>query len=272
MFLLHLFLLLSGKMCESCSAGTSTQWYTWGPSHLNCRLCHNCWQYWKKYGGLKIASRIADTDNVELVKKRASQLVNVNSSSSLSGGVVGIGGGVPGAVAPNHHQNNNNDNMMMMDEDRMSDMSGRQVQRCSIVNCGKEFKLKTHLARHYAQAHGIAIRSGSPRPIMKTRTAFFLQTTLPTKLSRKLCRHLIKPRKAARQPTYAINTQAVKMECELGRRTLLFPRYQVGFCVLTTFCFFSFSRSFRFFEDSGGDEGTARVQEARTRQCHAQGE
>lgn len=202
-------------MCESCSSGASTQWYTWGPSHLNCRLCHNCWQYWKKYGGLKIASRIADTDNVELVKKRANQIVNSVPGSGGGGGhggvgVVGSGGGTPiggGAVTA---MNNNND---MMDDDRMSDMTNRQIQRCSIVNCGKEFKLKTHLARHYAQAHGIAIRSGSPRPIMKTRSAFFLQTTLPTKLSRKLCRHLIKPRKAARQPTYAINTQAVKIEC-----------------------------------------------------------
>lgn len=210
----------SGKMCESCSAGTSTQWYTWGPSHLNCRLCHNCWQYWKKYGGLKAASRIADTDNVELVKKRA--ILGVSSAGGIGAGLVGVGGvplvggiagaGVPGAGGvTGQMMNNNND---MMDDDRMSDMSNRQIQRCSIVNCGKEFKLKTHLARHYAQAHGIAIRSGSPRPIMKTRTAFFLQTTLPTKLSRKMCRHLIKPRKAARQPTYAINTQAVKMECE----------------------------------------------------------
>lgn len=207
-------------MCESCSAGTSTQWYTWGPSHLNCRLCHNCWQYWKKYGGLKAASRIADTDNVELVKKRA--ILGVSSAGGIGAGLVGVGGvplvggiagaGVPGAGGVTGQlMNNNND---MMDDDRMSDMSNRQIQRCSIVNCGKEFKLKTHLARHYAQAHGIAIRSGSPRPIMKTRTAFFLQTTLPTKLSRKMCRHLIKPRKAARQPTYAINTQAVKMECE----------------------------------------------------------
>lgn len=214
------FLFSSGKMCESCSAGTSTQWYTWGPSHLNCRLCHNCWQYWKKYGGLKAASRIADTDNVELVKKRA--ILGVSSAGGIGAGLVGVGGvplvggiagaGVPGAGGvTGQMMNNNND---MMDDDRMSDMSNRQIQRCSIVNCGKEFKLKTHLARHYAQAHGIAIRSGSPRPIMKTRTAFFLQTTLPTKLSRKMCRHLIKPRKAARQPTYAINTQAVKMECE----------------------------------------------------------
>lgn len=190
-------------MCESCSAGTSTQWYTWGPSHLNCRVCYNCWQYWKKYGGLKIASRIADTGDVELVKKRANMSVG-----SVGGAIMAAGGGVG---TPNAVNTNNND---LMDDDRTSDMSNRQVQRCSIVNCGKEFKLKTQLARHYAQAHGIAIRSGSPRPIMKTRTAFFLQTTLPTKLSRKMCRHLIKPRKAARQPTYAINTQAVKVECE----------------------------------------------------------
>lgn len=87
--------------------------------------------------------------------------------------------------------------------------------RCSIVSCGKEFKLKTHLARHYAQSHGIAIRSGSPRPIMKTRTAFYLHTTPATKLSRRLCKSIIKPRKAARQPSYAINIQAVKQECKL---------------------------------------------------------
>lgn len=140
---------------------------------------------------MKIASRIADTDNVEMIKKRANVTIGSN--------------------------NNNND---LMDDDRMmSDMSSRQIHRCSIVNCGKEFKLKAHLARHYAQAHGIAIRSGSPRPIMKTRTAFFLQTTLATRLSRKLCRHLIKPRKAARQPSYAINVQAVKVECELTNRS-----------------------------------------------------
>lgn len=85
--------------------------------------------------------------------------------------------------------------------------------RCSIVNCGKEFKVKAHLARHYAQAHGIAIRSGSPRPIMKTRTAFYLHTTGATKLSRRLCRHIIRSKKAARQPSFAINIQAVKQEC-----------------------------------------------------------
>ena len=25
---------------------------------MQCKLCHNCWLYWKKYGGLKVPSRI----------------------------------------------------------------------------------------------------------------------------------------------------------------------------------------------------------------------
>lgn len=83
-------------------------------------------------------------------------------------------------------------------------------------NCGKDYKLKTHLVKHFAQAHGFGIRSNSPRPIMKTRSAFYLQTTLTTKLSRKLCRSVIKSKKAARQPSYAISLNSVKAECELA--------------------------------------------------------
>lgn len=95
-----------------------------------------------------------------------------------------------------------------------NDLSNRSLHKCTINNCDKEFKVKAHLARHYAQAHGIAIRSGSPRPIMKTRTAFYLHTTGATKVSRRLCRHIIRSKKAARQPSYAINLQAVKLECK----------------------------------------------------------
>nr|CAD7259578.1 unnamed protein product [Timema shepardi] len=76
-----------------------------------------------------------------------------------------------------------------------------------------EFKLKAQLARHYATAHGLAIRSGSPRPIMKTRTAFYLCTTPLTRISRRLCRHLIQPRHAARAPFWPINIPSVKQEC-----------------------------------------------------------
>jgi hypothetical protein len=82
-----------------------------------------------------------------------------------------------------------------------------------IVESLQEFKLKAHLARHYATAHGLAIRSGSPRPIMKTRTAFYLCTTPLTRISRRLCRHLIQPRHASRAPFWPINVPSVKQEC-----------------------------------------------------------
>ena len=32
--------------------------YSWGPAHMQCRLCSNCWNYWKKHGGLKMPTRI----------------------------------------------------------------------------------------------------------------------------------------------------------------------------------------------------------------------
>jgi hypothetical protein len=78
----------------------------------------------------------------------------------------------------------------------------------------QEFKLKAHLARHYATAHGLAIRSGSPRPIMKTRTAFYLCTTPLTRISRRLWRHLLQPRHEARAPFWPINIPSVKQECK----------------------------------------------------------
>lgn len=50
------------------------QWYSWGPTHLSCRLCHTCWTYWKKYGGLKVASRLADSE-LEMLKKKVNNEV-----------------------------------------------------------------------------------------------------------------------------------------------------------------------------------------------------
>lgn len=203
----------SGKPCESCSSMSSQQWYAWGPPHLSCRLCHTCWHLWKKYGGIKTPSRLNETDIVDAFKKQQQQQQPQQQQ---------------------HQQRPSNE----VEEDRLNDMSNRQIQRfvssaishsqkpfaddqlffffcrCSIANCGKEFKLKAHLVRHYAQSHGMAMRSGSPRPIMKTRTAFYLNTSLSTRLSRKVCRHLIRPKKAARQPSFAINIQAVKQECK----------------------------------------------------------
>lgn len=158
---------VSGRACESCYTAHSSQWFSWGPAHMQCRLCSACWMYWKKYGGLKMPTR--------------------------------LDGERP---APTQRQ------------ERVAHMNSMRTQKCTISGCGKEFKLKTHLARHLATAHGLAIQPGSPRPIMKTRAAFCLITTPLTRISRRICKDILRSRHAARCPFIPINTAAIKQECQ----------------------------------------------------------
>ncbi|XP_032305541.1 metastasis-associated protein MTA3 isoform X2 [Drosophila ananassae] len=182
----------NGKPCESCGATKSSQWNSVSSGHSTCRLCQSCWEYWRKYGSMKSATKGDGSDGDS--KKKGSATATTPTAAGAGSG------GTPTTVVD------------LNDDEKISDLTNRQLHRCSIVNCGKEFKLKTHLARHYAQAHGIAISSGSPRPIMKTRTAFYLHTNPMTRVARVICRNIVKPKKAARQSAYAINSLLVKQE------------------------------------------------------------
>ncbi|XP_017104626.2 metastasis-associated protein MTA3 isoform X2 [Drosophila bipectinata] len=182
----------NGKPCESCGATKSSQWNSVSSGHSTCRLCQSCWEYWRRYGSMKSATK-GDGSDADSKKKGSTTATTPTSAGAGSGGM-------PTTVVD------------LNDDDKISDLTNRQLHRCSIVNCGKEFKLKTHLARHYAQAHGIAISSGSPRPIMKTRTAFYLHTNPMTRVARVICRNIVKPKKAARQSAYAVNSLLVKQE------------------------------------------------------------
>ncbi|XP_030239329.1 metastasis-associated protein MTA3 isoform X1 [Drosophila navojoa] len=181
----------NGKPCESCGTTKSSHWNSFTNGHLPCRLCQSCWEYWRKYGSMKSAHKVEANDG-ESKKKAAIAAATPVAALAATGATTTV--------------------VDLNDDDKVSDLSNRQLHRCSIVNCGKEFKLKTHLARHYAQAHGIAISSGSPRPIMKTRTAFYLHTNPMTRVARIICRSIVKPKKAARQSAYAINALLVKQE------------------------------------------------------------
>ncbi|XP_050706979.1 metastasis-associated protein MTA3-like isoform X3 [Eriocheir sinensis] len=161
---------VSGKACESCHATSSSQWYAWGPSHLQCRLCNSCWQYWKKFGGLKLPSRIGK------------------------------------------------------EEERLHS-GGSRSQRCNVGGCGREYKTRSQLIRHAAQAHGVALRAGSPRPIMKTRAAIMVHTSLQIRVMRRLCQDLIQPRKACRNPTWPLNPANIRQECLLRMGGKTFDDY-----------------------------------------------
>jgi len=43
----------SPQPCESCGAKESVNWYYWGPTNLKLRVCHDCWNGWKRRGGLQ---------------------------------------------------------------------------------------------------------------------------------------------------------------------------------------------------------------------------
>uniref|UniRef100_A0A3Q3KSV1 Metastasis associated 1 n=3 Tax=Mastacembelus armatus TaxID=205130 RepID=A0A3Q3KSV1_9TELE len=125
-----------GRACESCYTSSSYQWYSWGPPSMQCRLCASCWTYWKKYGGLKMPTR--------------------------------LDGERPG---PN---------------------------------------------RNNMTPHGLPLRhSGSPKFAVKTRQAFYLQTTGLTRMARRICQDIIRPRYLARHPYLPVNTAAIKAECAL---------------------------------------------------------
>uniref|UniRef100_A0A8C7Y0Z2 Metastasis associated 1 n=1 Tax=Oryzias sinensis TaxID=183150 RepID=A0A8C7Y0Z2_9TELE len=129
---------LSMKMLSICVfvASSSYQWYSWGPPNMQCRLCASCWTYWKKYGGLKMPTRLE--------------------------------GERPG---PN---------------------------------------------RSTMSPHGLPMRhSGSPKFAVKTRQAFYLQTTALTRVARRLCQDIIRPRFLARHPYLPVNTASIKAECAL---------------------------------------------------------
>ena len=78
--------------------------------------------------------------------------------------------------------------------------------------------MKNHLLRHLATTHGLTnnVRcdSSSPRPAMKTRAAFCLQTTPLTRVSRQLCATTLKIRSAARQPFSPLNIGLIKQTCK----------------------------------------------------------
>jgi len=108
------------------------------------------------------------------------------------------------------------------DEESKAISGAHRPHRCSIPTCGKEFKLKAHLSRHYASAHGVDLRgatgtsgggSGSPRPVMKTRSAFYLRTSILTRASRRLCAVQLRTRHAARAPHQPVNATPLRLLC-----------------------------------------------------------
>lgn len=235
----------AGRPCESCYANTSGSWYSWGPAHMQCRLCSSCWPYWKKFGGLKYPTRMEAVGSVDLTVSNgsgsgstntllaAAAVAPVRPPSSAMGNLPTPAPGVPPLNAAA--------NLALVQQ--LATMKDGP-SRCPM--CGKEFKQKAHLVRHCITSHGLNMalpsmsaggpspgvplslmaRAGSPRPIVKTRAAFYLHTTPQTKQLRRQCKDMIKPRHAARHPFSPVDLAAIRIEMQTKPLTGVVPLKQ----------------------------------------------
>ncbi|XP_027194230.2 metastasis-associated protein MTA3-like [Dermatophagoides pteronyssinus] len=225
------------KQCESCKKTSSSNWHVWGPTNLQYFLCQTCWSFWRKFGAFKYPNRLADMTAEKL--QVSSNLPIAASSTSTSSSLAAT---VNNQSINNNNNNNNNNiaraspiitdlnspyscrecNKVFTRQERLIShlASHRQLHKCNVTSCGKEFKFKAHLARHCATSHGVAIRSGSPRPIMKTRAAFIFKVVPSLRMARTICADILNLKRAARKP-YSLNIPLFKHEYT--------ERYQKGF-------------------------------------------
>lgn len=96
----------------------------------------------------------------------------------------------------------------------MSHMASHKLHKCNVSSCGKEFKFKSQLQRHHATSHGnLPMRAGSPRPVMKTRAAFYHVAEPSLRYARRICADVLNIYAVARKPFNSINLVAFKQEC-----------------------------------------------------------
>ncbi|MGH0114941.1 UNVERIFIED_CONTAM: hypothetical protein FKN15_065865, partial [Acipenser sinensis] len=60
---------------------------------------------------------------------------------------------------------------------------------------------------------GYWVKNANPKYTLKTKQAFYLQTTTLTKIARQLCLTLLQPRRAARRPFVPVNSAEIKAQC-----------------------------------------------------------
>ncbi|OQR74889.1 metastasis-associated protein MTA1-like [Tropilaelaps mercedesae] len=253
-----------GRPCESCYATTCTQWFSWGLAHMQCRLCASCWPYWKRYGGLKFPTRMEAVGSVDLSTAGAAATTHNGTAASsgntpsLSIPVPSVApsatrppvSALAGLPAPNPGVAplGAAANLALVQQ-----LATMKDGPCRCPMCGKELKQKTHLVRHCITNHGLnmslppaaagvsvaaatattsqgvslplsLMRSSSPRPIVKTRAAFYLHTTPQTKQLRRQCKSIIKPRHAARNPFSPVDLAAIRVEMQTKPLTGVVPK------------------------------------------------
>lgn len=168
------------------TAAQSPQWYAWGPPNMQCRLCASCWNYWKKYGGLKTPTQLEGAARAGSVRLLYS-LVNLYMYENKCW------------VILNYY-------IIILALFKVN-----LPESCLTV---KESGPRGHMTRQEVQGLSPFTRNeGRAKLLAKNRQTFILQTTKLTRIARRVCEDILQPRRAARRPYASINANAVKAEC-----------------------------------------------------------
>ncbi|VDN04380.1 unnamed protein product [Thelazia callipaeda] len=184
--------------CESCEVDESTHWYAWGPAHLQLRLCSVCWSRWKKYGGLQRVHEYESYDldgatTQDLIAQ--SQVLPQKAPTTLS---------TPSLIGRSSESSACNTSVNDRVVKTRSEVNGRS-------NSGHVKGRVAALGLSQAQYKLIG---GLHPSVVKTRVAFYLNTTLSMRIARRLApKSLFNIRRSARRPFLPINGHAIKHYC-----------------------------------------------------------
>ncbi|VIO99339.1 ELM2 domain containing protein [Brugia malayi] len=180
--------------CESCQTDESTQWYAWGPAHLQLRLCSVCWCQWKKYGGLK---RVHEYESYDLDGATTQESVSQPQPQSQK---------VTSAVTTAGFINRNSAAATAAGSTTTSTRNGINGRSGTNQMLGR-------LPSGHSQAQQ-KMSGGGHSSSVKTRVAFYLNTTLSMRIARRLApKSLFNIRRSARRPFLPINGHAIKQFC-----------------------------------------------------------
>ncbi|CAH8826737.1 unnamed protein product [Trichobilharzia szidati] len=186
------------RPCEGCGTANSHQWYIWGASNNNSRLCAGCWSYWKRYGGLKTI----DSKERPVTTLRAHQ---TNSTIPVdtdikSGGPINITGtvnhqfkshsiGLPSGV------NDTPDGDIDMNSVDNTVTSHNNNNNTNIVNSATATTTTNNNNTKAVDGSGFfSTLIGTPRGTQCFRTPLIIR------LARILCPNLVQPLRLARRP------------------------------------------------------------------------
>nr|CAD2191319.1 unnamed protein product [Meloidogyne enterolobii] len=162
----------SNYPCEGCNIIEAYQWYLWGPAN-QLRLCGDCWNIWKKRGGLTNPHEL-DTFDLEGL--------NEGGRSAVSSGQAGA-----------NRQNVNSKN---------SSNSGPQQQQQQTLSTS---------SKNVGGSLIPSSISGQILIGQKGRVAFCLNAPLETRIARRIApKQIFNVRKAARAPFFEFDLKTVQ--------------------------------------------------------------